>query len=153
MQNESIGERQLVISREFKAPRQLVWRAFTEPEHLIKWWGPNGFTNTFHEIDMREGGVWRFIMHGPDGTDYNNRVTFTEITPMDRIAYDQDSDMDNDPNGFQSVISFSDAPLGTKVTLQVTLKTKEARDRAAVYAIEGGQQTLGRLAAHLETMQ
>jgi uncharacterized protein YndB with AHSA1/START domain len=73
--------RAIVGTREFAAPRALVFSAWTDPKHLAQWWGPFGFTTTTFSFDFRPGGVWRFVMHGPDGRDYQNRVTFEEIVP------------------------------------------------------------------------
>ncbi len=70
------GENQIVASRVFDAPREAVYRAWTTPELLARWWGPHGFTNTFHECDIRPEGEWRYTMHGPDGTNYPNRNVF-----------------------------------------------------------------------------
>ena len=64
------GQPTIVVKRLVDAPRELVWTAWTEPKHIAQWWGPNGFTNTIHAMDVKPGGVWRFIMHGPDGTHY-----------------------------------------------------------------------------------
>jgi uncharacterized protein YndB with AHSA1/START domain len=63
----SVEDRELIINRVFNAPRELVYKTWTNPEHLPQWWGPKGFTITVQEIDVRPGGVWRFVMHGPDG--------------------------------------------------------------------------------------
>ena len=63
-------DREIVSTRVLDAPRELVFRAFSDPDLLARWWGPEGFTNTFHEFDLRPDGAWRFVMHGPDGTDY-----------------------------------------------------------------------------------
>lgn len=72
---------------------------WTDPKH-IAWWGPNGFTNTIHEMNVKPGGVWRFIMHGPDGTDYPNKILFIEVVKPERLVYTHGSDEDNDPNQF-----------------------------------------------------
>jgi uncharacterized protein YndB with AHSA1/START domain len=66
-----------------------VFRAWTDPAQVSVWWGPRGFTTTSHEIDIRPGGRWRFVMHGPDGTDYDNLITFVEIVAPERLVYDQ----------------------------------------------------------------
>ena len=66
--------REVTATRIFDAPRALVWRAFTDPDHLKHWWGPNGFTCTFHEFDLRPGGAWHFIMHGPGRQRLRERV-------------------------------------------------------------------------------
>ena len=73
--------RSIIGMREFDAPRDLVFAAWTDPKHLAQWWGPNGFTTTTMSFDLRSGGIWRFVMHGPDGRDYQNRITFEEIVP------------------------------------------------------------------------
>jgi uncharacterized protein YndB with AHSA1/START domain len=147
-----MAEREIVITRRFDAPRELVWRAWTDPAHLIRWWGPNGFTNTFHEIDVRPGGVWRFIMHGPDGTDYDNYVRFLEVERPERIVFDHGTSADDIM--FQSRVTFEEAEGGTLVTMRAVFPTAEERDLAVEKygAIEGGNQTLGRLAEYLKTM-
>ena len=66
--------RSIIGTRVFDAPRELVFSAFTDPKHLAEWWGPNGFTTTTHAFDLRPGGKWRFVMHGPDGRDYQNLI-------------------------------------------------------------------------------
>ncbi len=78
------AEREIVATRVFDAPRALAFKAWTEPTHLARWWGPNGFTITTYEMDFRVGGAWRFVMHGPDGRDYQNENVYVEIvSPSD----------------------------------------------------------------------
>ena len=81
------SDREIVISRVFDAPRERVFEAMTDPKQVVKWWGPNGFTTTIHEMDVRPGGVWRHTMHGPDGTDYPNKSVFLEVVKPERIVY------------------------------------------------------------------
>jgi uncharacterized protein YndB with AHSA1/START domain len=146
------ADREIVLTRQLDAPRELVWRAWTEPEHLVRWWGPDGFTNTFHEIEFRTGGVWRFIMHGPDGTDYENYVHFLEVVPLERMVYDQGTSADNVMHS--SRVTFEEADGGTLVTLRVVFPTAEARNAVVqnFNAIEAGHQTLAKLAAYVATM-
>lgn len=147
------AERSLTISRVIDAPRDLVWRAFTEPEHLVHWWGPDGFTNTFHEIDIRPGGVWRFMMHGPDGTDYPNRIIFLEIVKPERLVYDHDGDGDEGiDHRFRSTVTFEEKDGKTTVTLHSVFERQEDYDMATKYAIVGGEQTLGRLADYVKKL-
>ena len=80
------ADREIVISRVISAPRELVFEAFTEVRHLSQWWGPEGFTTTTRAFEFRVGGEWAFVMHGPDGTDYQEWISWTEITPPERIA-------------------------------------------------------------------
>jgi uncharacterized protein YndB with AHSA1/START domain len=92
--------RSIIGSRVFDAPRELVFSAFTDPKHLAQWRGPAGFTTTTHSFDFRVGGVWRFVMHGPDGRDYQNRVVYEEIVRPERIVYRHTGDEDVEPVQF-----------------------------------------------------
>ncbi len=85
---ENIKQRQLIITRLLHAPIELVWEVWTKPEHIRQWWGPTGFTNTIHKMEVKPGGEWEFIMHGPDGTDYRNKNVFKEVVPEERLVYD-----------------------------------------------------------------
>ena len=82
------SDRELIITRLLNAPRELVWDVFTKPEHIKNWWGPNGFTNTIDKMDVKPGGEWEFIMHGPDGTDYKNKSIYKEIIRPERIVFE-----------------------------------------------------------------
>src|SRR6185295_502010 len=73
------ADREIVISRVISAPRGLVFEAFTEVRHLSRWWGPEGFTTTTRAFEFRVGGVWDFVMHGPDGTDYQEWISRIEM--------------------------------------------------------------------------
>jgi uncharacterized protein YndB with AHSA1/START domain len=90
MPNEksSTSDRELRISRLFDAPIELVWEVWTDPDHIKNWWGPNGFTNTITRMDMKPGGEWDLVMHGPDGTDYKNKSVFKEIIKHKKIVYE-----------------------------------------------------------------
>jgi uncharacterized protein YndB with AHSA1/START domain len=78
--------RELGISRLINAPRELVWEAWTNPEHIRHWWGPEGFKNTIHKMEVKPGGEWEFIMHGPDGTDYKNKHIYREIVKPEKLV-------------------------------------------------------------------
>src|SRR5258708_38012962 len=80
------ADREIVISRVISAPRELVFEAFTEVPHLSRWWGPEAFTTTTRAFEFRVGGEWDFVMHGPDGTDYQEWISWTEIAPHERLA-------------------------------------------------------------------
>jgi uncharacterized protein YndB with AHSA1/START domain len=80
-------DRELLITRTLNAPVELVWEVFTKPEHIANWWGPNGFTNTIYIMDVKPGGVWDFVMHGPDGTNYKNKSIYKEIVVNKRIVF------------------------------------------------------------------
>lgn len=146
----STADRELVTTRLIRAPRELVFDAFTDPDHIASWWGPRGFTTTILEIDVRVGGCWRFIMHGPDGTDYPNRIDYLEIDRPRLIYYKHGSDGADDQS-FHSRITFEEEDGGTRLTMRAILASREARDYVVENhnAVEGGKQTLDRLEAYL----
>ena len=82
------SDREIIISRVLNAPVELVWEVWTNPEHIKNWWGPNGFTNTIFEMDVKVGGIWDFVMHGPDGTDYKNKSVYKELVKYKRIVFE-----------------------------------------------------------------
>ena len=148
------SDREIIHSRLLNAPRPLVYEAFTQPQHVAQWWGPDGFTNTIHEMDVRPGGVWRFIMHGPDGTDYTNRVVFHEVQPPERLVYEHGSDIDNDPNRFHVTTTFEDQGAKTLITMRLVCQSAEQCEKFKKFgAVEGGRQTLARFEAYLATMR
>src|SRR5882757_6603254 len=144
------ADREIVISRVISAPRELVFEAFTEVRHLSRWWGPEGFTTSTRSFEFRVGGEWDFVMHGPDGTDYQEWITWREIVPSERIALRHGESRD-DPNAFESVLTFEPAGEQTRIVMHTVFPTKELRNEAVekYHAIEGGEQTLRNLAAYV----
>src|SRR5829696_2646707 len=149
----STADREIVLSRELDAPRELVWRAYTDPAHLPNWWGPNGFTNTVYEMDVRVGGRWRFMMHGPDGTDYPNRIVYQEVVRPERLVFLHGEDVDDDPGAFHVTVTFDDLGGRTRVTQRMLFATAAQKKGVEQFgAVELGKQTLDKLAAYLPTM-
>src|ERR1043165_1056498 len=112
---------QIVNTRVVHAPIATVFRAWTEPEHLSRWWGPNGFTNTFKEFDLRPGGRWLFTMHGPEKGHYENECVFLKIDEPLLIAWYRVS-----KPLFQIVASFEAiADDKTEVTFRMLFETAE----------------------------
>ena len=144
------ADREIVVSRIIDAPQELVFEAFTEVRHLSRWWGPEGFSTTTRSFEFREGGAWDFVMHGPDGTDYQEWITWTGIVPPVEIALLHGESRD-DPNTFESVLTFAPDGAGTRIEMRTVFPTKEVRDEAVekYHAIEGGRQTLSHLAAYV----
>jgi uncharacterized protein YndB with AHSA1/START domain len=149
-QQTAPADREIVISRVIGAPRELVFEAFTQVRHLSRWWGPDGFTTTTGSFEFRVGGVWDFVMHGPDGTDYPEWITWTEIDPPQRIVLRHGESRD-DPNAFESILTFAPDGAATRLVMRTVFATKELRDEAAekYHAIEGGRQTLANLDAYV----
>jgi uncharacterized protein YndB with AHSA1/START domain len=146
------ADREITITRVFDAPREMIWDAWTDPEQIVQWWGPRGFTSTIHEMDVRPGGVWKSTMHGPDGTDYLNHGVFKEVVKAERIVYKLTGGRKEDRD-LQAEVSWIFEAQGkkTKLTLHMLFPTAEARERSAkaYKVIEGGNETLDRLREHL----
>ncbi len=150
--NESAADREIVFTRVFDAPRRMVWEAWTDPKQLVLWWGPKGFTTTIEQMDVRAGGVWKLVMHGPDGTDYPNKSLFTEVVRLERLRYKLSGGKRGGPAAqFEMTATFEDDGDKTRITMRMAFASAEARDENVreYGSIEGGKQTLERLAEHL----
>jgi uncharacterized protein YndB with AHSA1/START domain len=147
-------ERELLFTRVFDAPRELVFEAWTNPKHVGQWWGPRGFSTTTQSIDVRPGGVWKFVMHGPDGVDYHNRIVFLEVVKPERLVYKHDPEVGDEPVRFQVTVRFSSEGGKTRLTMQMLFPSAAAREHIeqTYGAVEGAQQTLERLREHLPKM-
>jgi uncharacterized protein YndB with AHSA1/START domain len=154
--NADTSDREIVVTRVFDAPLALVWRAWTEPEHLAVWWGPRGFTTTTRQMDLRSGGVWRFVMHGPD-RDYPNKVVYEEVVVHERIVFRHVGDEAGvEDSTHRSIITFTArGPLKTEVTMRGIFESAaELRRIDKKYgAIEGAEQNMDRCGEYLATMK
>ena len=152
---EETVDREIVVTRVFDAPPELVWEAWTKPEHVVRWWGPRGFTTTIQEMDVRPGGVWRLVMHGPDGTDYPNRTVFTEVVPPQRLAYTNTGGRKGGPAAqFQMIATFDPEGEKTRVTMRMVFPSAAEREKVVreYGALEGARDTMDRLGEHLATV-
>src|SRR5271168_3056937 len=148
--------RSIIGVREFDAPRELVFSVWTDPKHLAQWWGPNGFTTTTSNFDMRPGGVWRFVMHGPGGRDFQNRITYEEVVRPQRIVYRHGGGEDVEAVQFKTTVTFEEldgAAARTRITMQMEFPSAGERDRVIkdYHAADGLAQTLARLEQHVAT--
>ncbi|WP_326070759.1 SRPBCC family protein [Paenibacillus alba] len=148
---QSLGESnaenfELVSRRKLDAPQNLVYRAWTEPELLAQWWGPNGFTNTFHTFDLKPGGVWEFTMHGPGGADYPNRNVFQEIGPACIVLRH-----DSTPR-FILTSTFEDVGGKTEITFRQAFETEEDYKKLKPMCEEANEQNLDRLGLLLKKL-
>jgi len=141
----STADREIVTTRVFNASRDLVWQAWTDPKHLVQWWGPDGFTTTMQVMDVRPGGEWRFIMHGPDGRNYQNDSVYVEVEKPSRLVYDHVAPK------FRATATFEEQGEGTRVTLRMVFESVDVYQTVVKQygAVEGAQQTFQRLADHL----
>ena len=141
------AEREITDTRVVNAPRELVWKVFTEPVHVVQWWGPDGFTNTTKSMDVRVGGEWIHTMHGPDGKDYPNHIVYREVTEPERLVYDHISAPHH-----RTTVTFDDLGDGrTKLTFTMIFDTTEKkRWTVETYKADIGlTQTLGRMEDYL----
>jgi len=139
----------LSIIRLLNAPRELVWQVWASPDHIGKWWGPDGFSTTIQKMDFREGGEWIFIMHGPDGTDYLNNIAFTRIIEPYLITYTHFVI----PQFFVEV-KFKKHGEKTRVEMVMRYESREEYEDAVdrISIIPGLEQTIGRLADYVQEM-
>ena len=142
--------RSISATRVFDAPADLVFEMWTDPKHLANWWGPRGFTLTTSEFAFKPGGVWEFVMHGPDGRDYKNKIIFRTIDRPRRIVY---SHVSTPP--FEATATFVERGGKTEVTMRGVFETAELRERVAKQfgAVEGMQQTMDRLVETVANMK
>jgi len=145
----------MVGTRLVAAPRDLVWSVWTDPKHLGKWWGPDGFRTTTSAFEFKPGGVWRFVMHGPDGRDYDNRITFDEIGKPEWLRYHHGGGDDVEPVQFRTTVTFDDLGGRTRVMLRGEFPSAEERARVIreYGADKGLAQTLARLAEYVAGMK
>lgn len=141
-------ECEIVSSRIVNSPIERVYRAWTDPNHLKNWWGPIGFTNTFHEFDLRVGGKWIFVMHGPEGGNYNNEVEFTRIEKPTLIAWKRHS-----KPLFQVVAAFEEiSPESTKIVFRMIFDTAEECGKLKPFVVDKNEENFDRLEAELAIM-
>ncbi len=150
----STPDREIVIRRTLDAPRELVFAVWTDPRHLPHWYGPNGFTVTIHEMDLRPGGVWRLTMQGPDGRDYHNKIVFSEVVRPERLVYRHVAETGTEPATHQTTVTFAARGDKTDLTLRMEFDSNAARDHVirTYGAVEGGKQTVSRLADYVATL-
>ena len=144
-------EREIVLSRVIAAPRARVFEAFTDPGQITRWFGPKDFKTETLEIDIREGGRWRFIYTSPEGVRWETRMVFLRIDAPRLLEVEHGSDVDDDPSRFHTTITFEDQSDGKCVlTMRQLHPTKAQRDAGVGFgAVEYGYQTLDKLAQHL----
>jgi uncharacterized protein YndB with AHSA1/START domain len=142
---ESFSERELVSARVFDAPRELVYRAFSDPLALAAWWGPEGFSNTFQEFDFRPGGVWRYVMHAPDGSDSEHESVFLEVSP-ERMVFRHLRPM----HEYRGTILLSEQSGRTYLVWRMLFESVAECRRVRPFIVTANEQNLDRLQAHLQ---
>jgi uncharacterized protein YndB with AHSA1/START domain len=151
-----IGDREIAITRVFDAPRDLVFGAWIDPKAIGEWWGPRGFTTTTHSMEMHAGGVWKYTMHGPDGTNYPNEVRYEEVEIPERIIYSTAGSRENEePHTHRVIVEFRDKGGKTEISMRMIFPSAAERDHVVnVYgAVQGLNDTTDRLSEYLRGLR
>jgi uncharacterized protein YndB with AHSA1/START domain len=143
------AELEIVSARVFDAPRTLVYEVFENPAHLAHWWGPKGFTNTFQEFDLRPGGTWRFVMHGPNGTDYPNEKKFVEVVKPERVIFQHLGPI----HRFTMTITFAEESGKTRLTWLMLFESAGENAKFKDFISEANEENFDRLQAYLEKLK
>jgi uncharacterized protein YndB with AHSA1/START domain len=147
------ADREISITREFAFPRELVFKAWTEQKHIDAWWGPTGFRNETSEMDVKPAGVWRFMMHGPDGKDWPNKIVYIEVVKPERLVYTHGGDDGVEDISFHVTVDFEDIGGATRLKMTMLFASVEACEQVKTYgAVEGNRQTMDRLEHYLASM-
>lgn len=142
------ADREFVHSRLIDAPPQRVFRAFADPRHLVRWWGPVGFSSTFEVFDFRPGGTWRFVLHGPDGKDYPIENIFREIAEPELVRMEHMAD----GHHFVLALTFAAEGARTRVGWRQLFDTAEHAAEIAPIVGPANEQNLDRLAAEVRNV-
>ncbi len=137
--------REIVSRRRIAASPDEIFAAFADPQRLARWWGPKGFRSTIEEFDLRAGGHWRLVMHGPDGKDYANHSIFEEVAPGERIVFEHQP-----PHHFRMRITLEKEGAGAVVTWRMIFDTPEAAEAARPIVVPSNEENFDRLEAELE---
>lgn len=139
---------EIVSSRILNFKREMVFRAWSDPDHLKNWWGPNGFTNTFNEFDFRVGGQWSFVMHGPDKGNYPNACEFIKIEEPSLIAWKRHS-----KPLFQVLTTFEEiSEQQTKLVFKMLFESEKECRKVKAFAVDKNEENFDRLEKELAKM-
>jgi uncharacterized protein YndB with AHSA1/START domain len=146
------SDREIEMTRLFDAPRELVFEAFTNPEHVPHWFGPRGWSVPVCEIDLRPGGAWRYVLRGPNDEEMGMSGVYQEIAPPERVITTES--FDDYPGESLNTLALTEEGGKTRYTVTVLYPNKETRDAVLATGMsEGAAETLERLAEHLETLE
>lgn len=152
MKHVEVKECEVIGTRVYDAPRELVWKAWTDPEIITLWWGPRGFSTTTDIMELKPNGVWKFTMHGPDGRDYKNKIVYNEVKKPEKLVYRHAGEEETTPVKFHVTVTFDEVGDKTRMTMRMLFETAaELQKVQKEYgAIEGLEETIERLAEYLE---
>ena len=146
---DSNSKLEIYSSRELKAPIEIVYEAFSNPAHLSKWWGPNGFTNTFHEFDLRSGGKWVLTMHGPEKGNYENSSVFKIVEPFKVIKWQRISK----PLFEMEVVFKKLSDSETEISFRMIFETEEECNKIKNFAGPKNEENFDRLEMEIQNVR
>lgn len=145
-----VSGREIIGTRIFDSPPEQVWQAWTDPKVITLWWGPRGFSTTTSKMEFRPKGVWQFVMHGPDGRDYNNKVIYDEVKKPEKLVYHHTGEDGTEPVKFQVFVTFEKMGSKTKLNIRMVFESVAELKNVEKYgAVEGLVDTLERLGEYL----
>lgn len=156
MQNENnTKDREIIVSRIVNAPRELVWKVWTNPEHLDKWWGPNGFNNETHSMEFKVGGSWRYTMHSAEQGNFDNKVVYEKIEEPSMLVYTLSDDKEVPDIKFSVTVTFEDYDGKTKVTQHSVFPNAEVLRKVVEEfgALEGAKQHFNNMELYVAMVQ
>ncbi|QQR86330.1 MAG: SRPBCC domain-containing protein [Flavobacteriales bacterium] len=134
-------DRIVYTSRLIHAPRERVFAAWTDPEQLARWWGPQGFTNTFHRFELKSEGIWEFTMHGPKAMDFNNTCVFKRIEPPAYLEFDHLKEM----HFYKAMVTFVEVPEGTRIDWTMHFDTAEELAPIKTFIEKANEENMDKL--------
>lgn len=137
---------EIVSARLLPFSPRVVYEAFADPEALARWWGPEGFTSTFERFELRDGGDWTFVMHGPDGAAYGMAKRFTQVVPGERIGL---LHLEPPQHRFSMTMEFAEEGTGTRLTWRMRFDLPEEAERVREVVLQANEQNFDRLAHYL----
>lgn len=145
-ENQEAQEREVRTTRIIAAPRERVFAAWTDPEQLVHWWGPKGFTNTFHHFELKLEGIWDFTMHGPNNMDFNNTCVFKRIEPPAYLEFDHLKEV----HFYKAMVAFTEINDGTRVDWTMRFDTAEELAPIRAFIERANEENMDKLQALLK---
>lgn len=150
---EIVSDREIVITRAFNAPRRLVFEALTKVEHVKRWYGPRALKIVVCEIDLRQGGSWRYVLQAPDGSEHGFTGVYREIVPPDRIVSTENYEAMMPGHEMLATVTLEEKDGRTTLKNRISYLSKADRDGHLQSGMESGmQETFDRLAELLSTL-
>ncbi|MBL7937971.1 MAG: SRPBCC family protein [Flavobacteriales bacterium] len=147
--SDDMTGREVRTTRVISASRERVFAAWTDPELLARWWGPKGFTSTFHRFELKPAGTWEFTMHGPNAMDFNNTCIFKRIEPPSYLEFDHLKEM----HYYKAMVTFTEVPEGTRILWTIRFDTAEELNPIKDFIAKANEENMDKLELILEPVR